>query len=389
MFLFFPYSTDAPIYYWPFTTVAMIVVNLLVFVLDVANPDFKLKEALSLQTGNGLHPAQWLTNNFAHDGFFHVAGNMVFLWAFGLIVEGKLGWWKTLLIYVGLGVVQGVIEQTLMLCGPETHVLGASSIVFGFMAMSLIWAPENSLQCVLVILFPIVKWFDISIKVFVGIFLALQVVGLLFSGFSMSTALLHVLGAALGFAVGIWMVKTKRVDCENWDIFSILAGRHRMSEQERNEELFNSPEFRQRQELRANQRAAEALQWIHDQVREGNAKAAVEVYRRVQSEVPGWTLPDAGLFDLVVAVRKAGLNGDAMPLMAEYLAHYATHAASIRIALGESLVRQQRPAQALKVLGKLDDAALDPRRRQAVHDLREQARALHAADPYEVADDDW
>ena len=101
---FFLYSTDAPVYYWPFTTVAMIVVNVLVFVWEVANPDSV--QSLSLETGSGLHPAQWLTLNFTHDGFFHLAGNMIFLWAFGLIVEGKLGWWKTLIIYLGLGIVQ-------------------------------------------------------------------------------------------------------------------------------------------------------------------------------------------------------------------------------------------------------------------------------------------
>jgi len=382
----FPYGTDAPIYYWPYTTVAMIVVNVLVFILEMASPTIGIK--LFLKTGDGLNPLQWLTTNFSHGGPMHLLANMLFLWAFGLIVEGKLGWWKTLIVYLGIGVVYGAIIQLCLLFASTVYVMGASAVIYGFMAMSLIWAPENSLKCIFY-----GGWFywrfELSVTAFVGIYLAVQVLELMFSGMAPSSALLHAIGAALGFAVGIWMVKTKRVDCENWDIFSIRAGRNRMSEQQRTEEFLNSPEFRQRQELRANQRAAEALQWIHDQVREGNAKAAVEVYRRVQGEVPGWTLPDADLFDLVVAVRKAGLNGDAMPLMAEYLAHYATHAASIRIALGESLVRQQRPAQALKVLGKLDDAALDPRRRQAVHDLREQARALHAADPYEVADEDW
>ena len=53
--MFFPYSTDAPVYYWPFTTVAMIVVNVLVYAWEVSNPD--LVQSLCLETGNGLHPA--------------------------------------------------------------------------------------------------------------------------------------------------------------------------------------------------------------------------------------------------------------------------------------------------------------------------------------------
>ena len=139
--MFFPYGTDAPIYYWPYTTVAMIVVNVLVFVLEMTNPG--LMEWLSLQTGSGLHPLEWLTSNFDHEGFWHIAGNMIFLWSFGLIVEGKLGWWRTLLIYLGLGIVQSAIEQMLMLFGPAIMCLGASAIICGFMAMSLVWAPEN------------------------------------------------------------------------------------------------------------------------------------------------------------------------------------------------------------------------------------------------------
>ena len=40
---------------------------------------------------------------------------MVFLWGFGLVVEGKLGWWRFLLIYLAIGVTQCAFEQTIML----------------------------------------------------------------------------------------------------------------------------------------------------------------------------------------------------------------------------------------------------------------------------------
>jgi membrane associated rhomboid family serine protease len=384
--MFFPFGTDAPIYYWPFTTVAMIVVNVLVFALEVAHPE--LVDSLMLETGSGLHPVQWLTANFAHADFLHIAGNMIFLWSFGLIVEGKLGWWKTLIIYLGLGIGLGAFVQTLMLFGSVQHGLGASGIVFAFMALSLVWAPANSLQCVFIISV-YVKWIDISIQVFVALFLALQVLELIVTGMTLSGALVHAIGAALGFGLGTWMVKTKRVDCENWDIFSLFTGRNRMSEKERNEEVLNSAEYRRQQLERTSKRSAEALQWIRQQIGEGNTKATAEVYRRVRGEMPGWRLPDIDLFRLIAALRKAGLHAEVIPLMADYLAHYTTHAIAVRIALGETLLRQRRPAQALKVLGKLPDAALDARQRPIVLGLREKAGKLHAEDPYEVAEEDW
>ncbi len=77
----------------------MIAVNVAVFVLEMLQPG--AAEFLALQTGNGLHPYQWLTNNFVHADFMHILSNMLFLWSFGLVVEGKLGWLRTLAVYLG------------------------------------------------------------------------------------------------------------------------------------------------------------------------------------------------------------------------------------------------------------------------------------------------
>jgi membrane associated rhomboid family serine protease len=107
-----PISTDAPIYHFPWMTIALIVVNCVTFGLTGmgANSDGWL-----LQYGNGLHPLEWLAYNFLHFGPMHLLGNMFFLWAFGIVVEGKLGWWKFLAIYLGIGVVGGVLIQVAML----------------------------------------------------------------------------------------------------------------------------------------------------------------------------------------------------------------------------------------------------------------------------------
>ena len=185
------------------------------------------------------------------------------------------------------------------------------------------------------------------------------------------------------------MVKTKRVDCENWDIFSIRAGRHRMSETDRNAEILKSTEYRKWQEKRTSKRTDDALEWIREQVREGNIKAAVEVYRRTKKDAADWSLPVGDLFDLIVALRKAGFYRDAIPLMADYLGQNPANAPAMRIALGDALVRERRPTQALKVLDKLADAALDAKQRQFVLALRDKARKLREADPYEVAEEDW
>lgn len=107
-----PYSTDAPIYYFPWMTITLIVANCVTFALTGMGLN---SEGWLLQYGNGLHPLEWLAYSFLHFGPIHLLGNMFFLWAFGIVVEGKLGWWKFLSIYLAIGIVGGFLIQLAML----------------------------------------------------------------------------------------------------------------------------------------------------------------------------------------------------------------------------------------------------------------------------------
>ncbi len=227
-----PWGTDAPIYHRPIVTIAMIVVNVLVFVML---PSDRYDEWV-LVLGEGLHPLQWLTNNFLHAGVFHLVGNMFFLWTFGLVVEGKLGWWAFLLAYVGLGAGESAGVQ--LLVHPETPILlfGTSGIIFGLLAICLVWAPKNDVVCMIWFrLTPSV--FDVSILWFVVGYIALDIVSSSFTGAVMAAVLNrsttaafavvfdHTTSAILGFVVAVVLLKLGWVDCENWDLFAVLAGR--------------------------------------------------------------------------------------------------------------------------------------------------------------------
>ena len=105
--------------YWPFATVGLIVVNVLLFALTLAAPEQVAPYVLAF--GDRLYPFQWISHAFFHQGFVHLVGNMVFLWCFGLIVEGKLGWWKMLAVYLGIAATEGAISQIIMLGGQGTR----------------------------------------------------------------------------------------------------------------------------------------------------------------------------------------------------------------------------------------------------------------------------
>lgn len=296
-----PYSTDAPIYHFPWMTIVLIVVNCITFVLTAMG---WRSEGWLLTYGNGLHPLEWVAYNFLHFGPFHLIGNMFFLWAFGIVVEGKLGWWKYLLLYMGIGVLGGVLIQTAMLgyirdeelvarpfapnewlwrdnslfaqdqMGDEPNLEdeeeddpavennggkrikeirlpdgrvfkfdeeagalhfrsagagGASLIVYGLMAIVLVWAPRNEIYCVWIggLVGIRATMFEFEYLYFCGSYIVIQVLSAVFSasGFEVTGAVGHAIGALLGFGLGTLFVKRKWVDCEGWDLLSILAGK--------------------------------------------------------------------------------------------------------------------------------------------------------------------
>ncbi len=218
-----PLSTDAPIYHFPFTTIGLILTNVACFVATGSGIE-DVDHSWILHFGT-INPLEWLTNMFAHADWVHLLGNMFFLWSFGLIVEGKLGWRGMLRIYLLIGIGQSALIQLIMFFPGGTGALGASSAIMGLMALCLVWAPKNEFHVILLLLFRVFS-FDVTIMWYALWYLFWDFLSLLLHGLSMSTPALHLTGAMVGFAVGVLYVKRGWVDCENWDLFAVLKGTH-------------------------------------------------------------------------------------------------------------------------------------------------------------------
>ena len=120
-----PWKTDAPIYHWPFATVGLIAANVLAFLglRQSAGPEALTPWILALRR-RAASAAMADSSIFAHAGFMHLIGNMIFLWAYGIIVEGKLGWWRFLAVYLSIGVAHSALEQVVMLRADGGRSLG-------------------------------------------------------------------------------------------------------------------------------------------------------------------------------------------------------------------------------------------------------------------------
>ena len=373
MFLI-PYGTNAPIYHWPIATLALIVANVLAFIVSAISPELATPHILAF--GEGLRPLQWITCNFLHAGLLHLAGNMVCLWTFGMIVEGKLGWIKTLIVYLGIGLIENAFVQTMML-DSQGGALGASGAIFGFMAICLVWAPENEIYCLFVVFFQFwvrATYFEVKVITMVALFLLLQIVVALVTKMSMSSELLHLIGAAAGLPFAIIMLKTGLVDCEHWDLFSVIAGRHLMTDEERGEADWRDLEG---QSTTPDDLPTDALlDQFRNVVREGNLPLALGVHRRLSSRRDGWTLPRRDMWNFIQELHKRNMWAESIPVMEDYLKHYKQGDSLMRLKLGQILLVEKRsPPKVLNVLARIDRSILSDEQRKLLAKLKAGARA--------------
>lgn len=352
-----PYNTDAPIYHFPWATIGLIVANCLLFLATAGS--FADEESaqgvlwLTLQFDR-INPFQWISNHFMHADWLHLIGNMFFLWGFGLVVEGKLGWKRFLMVYFGICLVDGALLQIFMyLFFPsEVVALGASGVIFGLLAIAVVWAPKNEMNCFLLMGY-VTRRVDVSILVFCSIYLALQLVFFTLGGYSMSSEALHLMGMALGLPVGIVLLKKGLVNCEGWDLFNVLQGKEREGSEEAKareaaEEARQKREEREQQQLSARKLLQQAL--VQDQ-----PKLVVAIYDRNADLLGhGKRISPKELGGVIAAMHKVGMWDQSLPLIRDLMERVPQQEPAMRIRLAQILVAKQgRPKQAMAVLKKL------------------------------------
>ena len=92
-----------------------------------------------------------LTSMFMHGGLAHLLGNMWFLWIFGDNIEQDLGRGRYLLFYLLAGVVASLSHVMLNASGPSSLIpsLGASGAISGVMGAYLVLHPQRRVTVLL------------------------------------------------------------------------------------------------------------------------------------------------------------------------------------------------------------------------------------------------
>lgn len=417
-----PYGTDAPIYHLPYATVGMIVLNAIVsfaawtmtgggwyLATDELGQTVWIVEEMILQYGHGLRPWQWISSNFLHGDIIHLLGNMFCLWGFGLVAEGKIGWQRFLLIYFGIGVAQCGIEQTCMLFASQGGSLGASAIIFGLLAICMVWAPQNEMSCVMFItLRPIV--FEASLYAIATVALLIELGTGMLAGLSVTSQALHLMGAAAGFAIGVVMVKRDWVDCEGWDLFSVWAGKDFSARFDAKdaEDAAAAALIQQAQEKRLAARVDEQgpqsapartvpavdpllspplqveappesveLTALRAAIAAANPARAYVLFQQIADDPLNWPLPEKELIQTIALFHKQSLWTDSIPAMVTYLRNFTAQDAKVRLKLAHILIdAARRPRQALRVLETLHAPLLSDQEAGMLQKLTERAQSV-------------
>jgi membrane associated rhomboid family serine protease len=136
----------------PVVTVLIIVVNALVFLLELGGGDAFVQHWSVIPAGivAGRHWITILTAMFMHGGWMHIIGNMVFFWAFGPEIEDAMGPFRYLAFYLLSGLVASIAQ---IVIDPSSAVpnLGASGAIAGVMGAFLITYPRDEIRTLLVI----------------------------------------------------------------------------------------------------------------------------------------------------------------------------------------------------------------------------------------------
>jgi membrane associated rhomboid family serine protease len=83
----------------------------------------------------------YVTYAFLHGDFFHLAGNMLFLWVFGDNVEDALGHFRFLIFYL-LCAAGGAVVHGWIAPASQVPLIGASGAIAGIVAAYLILHPR-------------------------------------------------------------------------------------------------------------------------------------------------------------------------------------------------------------------------------------------------------
>lgn len=202
----FPLYDQNPTRTRPYVTWSLIVINVAVFLWQLSRGlameivlEYGEIPALILR-GERLHTM--FTSMFLHGDFFHIAGNMLYLYIFGDNVEDRFGHVGFLILYILFGLAGGIIHSALMVLYGELNALipaiGASGAISGVLGAYILFFPRAKIVSV-ILAFYFIRIARVPALLFIGFWFVLQFLYGVGGGLGGVAYWAHIGGFAAGF----------------------------------------------------------------------------------------------------------------------------------------------------------------------------------------------
>jgi hypothetical protein len=310
-------------------------------------------------------------------------------------------------VYLAIGAALNAGMQITLHPAEPLMLLGASGVIYGLLAMCLVWAPRNDLQCIAFFRFFPMD-FELPILWVAGLYIGLEFLGAALRGFRVSSALDHLLGAICGFIVATLLLKLKLVDCEGWDLFAVMQGRQGDRTARARKPKFASrkvaSQFARSIKRKAKRKAkgsarkvtsiedrsAVALRTMRLHLELGETEAALAVYHQSTRSIRGWQPPERDWRDLIQAVVEQKAWIEAASVMRDYTTRTLEPSPRVCLKLAQILIEKLgRPLQGQKILDQLPEEALPQSLWSARRHLAQQAEQMREDGELELQDEMW
>ena len=206
---------------YPYINILLIFLNIAAFIYQLSLTEAELMglfhrygiipEKFLVLQGAGWFPL--LSSMFLHGGWFHLLGNMLYLWVFGDNVEDRLGHSGYLLFYLAAGVTSGL---THIFANPGSAIptIGASGAVAGILGAYFILFPRARVLTLIPIGF-FITTAHLPAVLFLFLWFVMQIFNALLAGVTAATQTVawwaHIGGFVLGFFVGMAKLVSKKI----------------------------------------------------------------------------------------------------------------------------------------------------------------------------------
>ncbi|MEK6590889.1 MAG: rhomboid family intramembrane serine protease [Nitrospinota bacterium] len=150
-----PLKDDNPTRIFPFVTIGIIIVNILVFLYQLSlGPGYERfifsYGALPYEITHGIDIGPQVqiplfftvyTSMFMHGGFMHIIGNMLYLWIFGNNIEDSMGHLRFIFFYIICGTAASLAH---IFTNPNSKIpmVGASGAISGILGAYILLFPH-------------------------------------------------------------------------------------------------------------------------------------------------------------------------------------------------------------------------------------------------------